>query len=153
MMTLSIRKAQADDAGRLSDIADAAYRPYIQRIGRKPAPMDADFSYHIAHDTVFVAAAGQDAPVAGYAVLIEKPDGFWLENIAVIPEMAGQGIGRALISFIERYLSECTETLQLYTNVKMTENRNWYHRLGFTETGHGEEDGFTRVYFMKILSS
>lgn len=39
--------------------------------------------------------------------------------------------------------------LELYTNVKMVENLALYKKLGYTEVGRWEEDGFERVFFVK----
>jgi hypothetical protein len=40
----------------------------------------------------------------------------------------------------------------LYTNQKMTENLDFYPRLGYVETRRLSEDGFERVYFEKRLT-
>lgn len=39
-----IRGARTEDAGRIGEIAHAAYARYVPRIGRAPAPMVADFA-------------------------------------------------------------------------------------------------------------
>ena len=43
-MTPRIRPAEVDDAAAARDLAEAAYAPYVPRIGRRPAPMDADYA-------------------------------------------------------------------------------------------------------------
>jgi len=37
-----VRAATAADAAQLEEIVNAAYAPYISRIGRRPAPMEVD---------------------------------------------------------------------------------------------------------------
>jgi len=42
-------------------------------------------------------------------------------------------------------------SVTLYTNIHMTENLDFYARLGFAETGRVHEDGFDRIYMEKAL--
>lgn len=149
---VEIRQATTDDLSSLRAIAADAYAQYVGLIGRKPAPMVADFDHHIRHDIVFVAVMSPNESVVGYVVLMEKADGVWLENVAVSTAHNGQGIGTGLMRHVEVYLSGRAASYQLYTNVKMTRNIGWYERLGFVETGRGVENGFERVYFRKPLS-
>ena len=41
--------------------------------------------------------------------------------------------------------------IRLYTNVVMRENLALYLRLGYHETGRGEEAGYQRVFMAKSL--
>lgn len=50
-----LRRAKADDVPALHDIAERAYGVYVERIGRRPAPMDDDYSERIRTARVFVA--------------------------------------------------------------------------------------------------
>ncbi|MEL0304321.1 MAG: GNAT family N-acetyltransferase [Rhodobiaceae bacterium] len=149
---MHIRLATGNDVSALRAIATDAYAQYVGAIGREPAPMVADFDHHLRNDTVFVAVIQPANHVVGYAVLTEKVDGVWLENIAVATTSNGRGIGTGLINHVEAYLSGRTASYQLYTNVKMTRNIGWYERLGFVETRRGVENGFERVYFRKALA-
>ena len=149
---MHIRQGTRDDIPSLRAIATDAYAQYVEAIGRKPAPMVADFDHHLRNDIIFVAATEPENLVIGYAVLVQKADGVWLENIAVATASGGQGLGTGLIAHIETYLSGRTDSYQLYTNVKMVRNIGWYERLGFVETGRGVENGFERVYFRKPLT-
>ena len=54
-MPTAIRRASAGEAAAANEITSAAYRPYIERIGREPAPMSADFEALIAAGDVWVA--------------------------------------------------------------------------------------------------
>jgi hypothetical protein len=47
-MNDDIRPATPDDALAVRAVTDAAYRHYIDRIGIRPAPMDADHAADIA---------------------------------------------------------------------------------------------------------
>lgn len=155
-MKVSIRAASAEDVPAIADIVERAYRGYVERIGRRPRPMDDDYAAQIASDEteVFVAEERGDGRVCGVIVLVSQPDHVLIENVAVDPQRQGTGIGRRLLAFAEqsarrRGLAE----VRLYTNVKMTENQRLYRGLGYEETGRRINSEFARVYFTKRLDS
>ena len=77
-----------------------------------------------------------------------------LENVAVLPAMSGQGVGKMLIAHVEDSASkQGYRSVELYTNEVMTENLHIYPSLGYRETDRRTEDGFDRVYFMKEVST
>lgn len=149
MPSVDISVAKTDDATAMRAIAAAAYQPYIAEIGRPPAPMLADFGAHINEDMCFVLRVG--GVVCGYAIIIEKSDGYWLENIAVHPEKQGCGNGLALLKAAEDYLAPHASFYQLYTNIAMHSNIIWYQRLGFKKIREVQVEGFRRIYFKKKL--
>jgi ribosomal protein S18 acetylase RimI-like enzyme len=148
--SISIRSGLGQDQPQLERIAAEAYQQYIPVMGKKPAPMLADYAAHLDRDTVYVALDGEI--LIGYAIIISKKDGWWLENIAVDPAHAGKGVGTALIARLEGDLARQTDYYQLYTNRLMLRNIDWYLRLGFIETGRRLEDGYERVFFRKTLA-
>lgn len=148
---LQIRPACRADLASISACACAAYRCYVARIGRAPAPMVADFAAHIDAGQVVVIAA--DDQLLGYAVCYRRGDHVHLENIAVLPQQQGRGLGRRLLHFVEQQArGDGANAVELYTNEKMTENLHWYPALGYVETERRSEDGFRRVYFRKSWS-
>ena len=120
-------------------------------MGQKPAPMVADYSAHLQDDMIFVAEDTGPRKVIGYVVIMAKDDEYWLETIAVEPSSSKKGVGSRLMAYAEDYISQFASEYHLYTNVKMTENIDWYLRLGFTETKRQKVDGYERVYFKKRL--
>ena len=57
-----------------------------------------------------------------------------------------------LLSFAEAEAERRNlQAIELYTNVKMTENLKLYPRLGYAEIARREEDGFSRVFYRKGL--
>ena len=148
-----IRQARPEDAQALQAIAEAAYTPYVAEIGRRPAPMDADFNAHIARREAWATSGASGAPV-GYVILIPGPETLWIDNIAVAPASQGAGVGRALMRFAEQEAhTRGYRTLDLYTNAKMRKNIALYQRLGFQETGRRVQDGFDRVFFQKDIGA
>ena len=147
---INIRRALKGDAKMMQAIAYSAYQPYVAEMERKPAPMIANFDAHIAKDVCLVLwLAGK---IAGYAVILHRADGYWLENIAVHPEHHKKGLGTALIEAVEAVIRPRADHYQLYTNILMRSNARWYLSLGFKQTKESVEDGFHRLYFKKNLS-
>ena len=136
----------------LRAIAERAYAVYVPRIGRRPAPLDAD--YDAAVNDGLVQVLEEDGAVLGYVVSRQVDGALLLENMAVAPERAGRGAtavawrrsprpGRGELGL---------RRIELYTNAAMVENLELYPHLGFVETGRREEDGFDRVFFARELS-
>lgn len=85
-------------------------------------------------------------------VLVEEPDCLLVENVAVEPKRQSEGVGRALLAYAEDVARGAgLPALRLYTHVTMTENRAFYPRLGYEETGRHADEGFERVLFRKCL--
>lgn len=147
---IKILKAEARHGPDIQRCAEAAYAPYVARIGRKPAPMVADFAAQIAAGNLYIL---QDSGnLHGFAVFYERDDHVHLENVAVDPAYHGRGHGRRLIGFVEQEARRLGHRrVELYTNEKMAENLVLYPRLGYREIGRWEEDGFQRVFFRKSL--
>ena len=147
---MSIRKAFMSDIDWVKTCAHRAYEIYIDRIGRKPAPMVADFEAAIEAGHLHVLAG--DDFVKGFVVFYPRGDHIHLENVAVTPEFQGKGIGKRLVAYVEHYARDTgIGAIELYTNQKMTENLTFYPSIGYEETGRGEQDGFQRVFFRKEL--
>ncbi|RII78360.1 GNAT family N-acetyltransferase [Pseudomonas monteilii] len=146
-----IRLALATDEPEVRQCAEQAYARYVPLIGRKPAPMTADFARQIADGVVYVATDDR-AVFQGFIVFYAEHGHMLLENVAVLPSAAGQGVGKALIRFCEDAArQQGVGAVHLYTNEKMTENLSIYPKLGYVNVGQRTEDGFKRVYFEKTL--
>ncbi|MEQ9640960.1 MAG: GNAT family N-acetyltransferase [Alphaproteobacteria bacterium] len=146
---MTIRLATQADLPAIRAVARAAYAIYVERMGREPAPMVADFASQIGEGQVHVLDADG---VAGYAVIYPRGDHLHLENVAVDPGRQGQGIGRRLLDFVEHEARRRgLAAVELYTNIHMTENQRLYPALGYVETGRRTEDGFARVFYRKAV--
>ena len=147
----ALRFAGPGDLDAIRHCAEAAYAPYVPRIGRRPAPMDADFAALI--DAGHVAVIKADGMLAAYVVSYPRGDHLQVENIAVAPSHQGRGLGRLMLAWAEQRACEAGRVaVELYTNAAMTENLTLYPQLGYRETMRGEEAGFSRVYFRKELA-
>ncbi len=151
-MSAFIRAATEGDLKPIQKCAVAAYSKYVERLGRAPAPMVADFAAAI--DAGLVSVACRDGAVAGFVVFYPAGTSMHLENVAVSPEFAGFGVGRLLIEHAEaQAVLAGMKSIDLYTNEVMTENLSLYPALQYEEYKRQTEDGFRRVYFKKMLDS
>ena len=145
---MRIRPADAGDLASVERIVRDAYTKYIARIGKPPGPMLDDYVALIRAHQVWVAGE----PVAGLIVLIPEADHLLLDNIAVDPSAQGTGLGRILMDFADTEARRSGyRELRLYTHEMMTENIALYSRIGWTETGRAEQNGFARVFFRKAV--
>jgi ribosomal protein S18 acetylase RimI-like enzyme len=147
----NIRPATAGDVAAITRIVDDAYRHYIPRMGRTPAPMLDNYAARVSKDVVWVIEEGNT--VRGVSVLLPEPDHLLLENIAVDPAYHGTGLGRRLLVFAEaEAMRQGYRELRLYTHETMIENQRLYAKIGYEETGRRTEVGFERVFLRKRLS-
>jgi ribosomal protein S18 acetylase RimI-like enzyme len=149
---MEIRQARVTDLHGIRRCAEAAYSIYVPRMGKRPAPMVADFARLIGDGNVHVLSDG--GTIAGFAVFYVRGNHVHLENVAVHPDFQKRGHGVQLIAYAEHFAAEAgMNAVELYTNVKMAENLSLYPRLGYKEIGRWQEDGFDRVFFRKTLTS
>ncbi len=147
---VEIRKAVPGDVQKIAACAREAYFKYVERIGREPPPMVADFYKQTDQGLVYVACINSD--LCGYAIFYPRGTSMHLENLAVDPLYQGHGLGGKLIAFVEDKAKECgCVSVELYTNVNMHENIPWYKKRGYVITGRKTEFGLERIYFKKFL--
>ena len=78
----------------------------------------------------------------------------YISLIRVLPEYRRQGIGKALLRFIETFLREVGhEVLYSSSQADEPEPQAWHRHLGFVECGFiaGINDGVGEVFFRKSL--
>lgn len=145
-----IRPAVASDVPAIRELVDAAYRHYVVRMGRTPAPMAADYDRLVREEFAWALVLGEE--IAGLIVLRSEPAHLLVSNVAVSPSRQGLGLGRRLLEFAEaRARRSGIGELRLFTNELMHENQAIYARLGWSEYDRGERDGLRRVFMRKAL--
>ncbi|MCU1785676.1 GNAT family N-acetyltransferase [Pseudomonas sp. 13B_2.1_Bac1] len=145
-----LRPATPHDVAAIEAIVEAAYSPYIERIGRKPGPMLEDYGRRVEGGGVHVL--DNDGQIQGFIILQDTDSALLLDNLAVAPQAQGLGLGRVLMDFAERQAIDAGySAIRLYTNEAMTENLALYTRRGYVETHRAEEQGLRRVYMAKHL--
>jgi len=164
-----IRQALESDCAAITACAEAAYHMYIERMGKPPAPMVADFKSQISDKKIYLLeqeSLTQKGQLLGFVVCFlraidehqaesaqsARASVYFLENIAVNPQAQRAGNGIKLINHVTALaIDNGCSTIELYTNELMTENIAWYKKLGFTEFDRVIEDGFSRVYMRLVL--
>jgi ribosomal protein S18 acetylase RimI-like enzyme len=144
-----IRAAVAAGVAAVRAVTDAAYRPYLARIGVVPQPMEADHAADVAAGRVFVTGE----PVIGLVVLEERADHLFLDSIAVHPDAHGRGVGRRLLEFVEaRARALRLPEIRLYTNAMMWENQKIYPRFGYEAVERRVDGPYDRIHYRKRLT-
>ncbi|HUK77969.1 MAG TPA: GNAT family N-acetyltransferase [Thermoleophilia bacterium] len=145
-----LRPARAEDASSVAACVDAAYHHYVARIGVPPGPMTEDYEEVIRDFRVTVAEEG--GRIVAVLVLGQADEGFLLENVAVVPEHRGKGLGKKLLELAElEARRQGFDSIYLYTHERMTENHEIYRHLGYIEYARRSESGLHRIYMRKQL--
>src|SRR5882757_548988 len=146
-----LRRATGDDIDAIEGLVAESFGKYVERIGKPPAPMLADYAGLLDTSRIWVLER-RDAVIA---VLVTQHHGdhLLLDTVAVAPGAQGGGHGRRLLERAERDAVEQGLTeVRLVTNQAMTENLAFYPRHGYRETGRGVQDGYRRVFFSKSIA-
>jgi ribosomal protein S18 acetylase RimI-like enzyme len=148
---IELRPARPADAPRLTEIVQAAYGHYVERVGRPPRPMLDDYAEVIRRDQVVVAE--RRGEVVGLVVLQVGDEGFVVDNVAVDPAYKGSGVGRALLERAEAEARRAGfDSVALYTHERMTENLALYERIGYVEYDRRSIGDAFLVYLRKPLT-
>ncbi|MFF9130604.1 GNAT family N-acetyltransferase [Streptomyces sp. NPDC014806] len=148
MIEHDIRPAVAADVPAVKAVTDAAYHPYIERIGVVPQPMEADHAAEVAAGKVFVTGD----PVLGLVVVEAFADHLFLDSIAVHPDAHGTGVGRRLLHFVDAHARALgLPEIRLYTNAMMWENQRIYPRYGYEVVERRVDGPYDRVHYRKRL--
>jgi len=148
--SVTLRPACRDDAAAMRELAEAAYQPYVARIGRRPAPMTVDYALIAGSGSAWVAE--ERGRLVGLLVLEPAEDHLLLDNVAVDPDAQGVGVGSRLLRLAEEQAeAQGLNEVGLYTNEAMTENLTYYPRHGYRETHRATQDGYRRVFFTKAV--
>jgi ribosomal protein S18 acetylase RimI-like enzyme len=152
MDEVRIRRASTADVEALRELARSAYLPYVEAIGVRPAPLDADYDAIVRDPSHEVWVAERGSAVVGLLVLVTHVDHLLVENVAVAPSAQGTGVGTGLLDLAEarageRQLAE----LRLFTHQRMDRNLAMYAARGFRETSREVDEGFDRVFLSKYV--
>jgi len=150
MTTFKLRPAALPDAPAVQACVIKAFGHYVERMGRKPAPMEMDYEHEIREHQVFVVE--QAGELIGSLVLGITAEGFLLDVLAVDPACWKRGVGRLMLEFAEAEAKrQGFDSIYLFTHETMTENQLLYKKIGYVEYDRRLEMGRMRVYLRKPL--
>ncbi|MCB1064926.1 MAG: GNAT family N-acetyltransferase [Verrucomicrobiae bacterium] len=142
-----IRRAVGADADRVTECIEAAYRPYMVRMGGQVLPpMTVDYAKEIEESEVWIADL--DGDLKGVMILSDGEGKLQIANVAVHPASQGKGVGKRLINFaVEEARSRRRDAVDLVTHPLLEENLSLYAHLGWSETRRDE----SHVYMTRDL--
>ena len=148
---LKIRLAQQNDAEAIRNVTRAAYAKWVPLIDREPKPMGVDYQSALQQhrfDLLYL-----DDILAGLIETVDEEDQLLIENVAVLPEFQGQGLGSKLMAHAEEIAAALGhDRIRLYTNKRFAENVTLYLRLGYRVDREDDVGGETvRVDMSKSL--
>ena len=130
MQPLGVRYAVPMDLAAVHAVIHSAYRHYVERIGARPAPMDADYPHLMRRGCLFVVGN----PAIATVTLLPEDGWLYLDNFAVAPDCQGRGLGRRLLAFAEEHARQLwLPEVRLLTHAKMWENQRMYTAAGYHE--------------------
>jgi GNAT superfamily N-acetyltransferase len=132
MQKQSFRRATSADASTVREITRAAYTKWVAVIGREPKPMTANYEQAVI-DHVIDLLEEDGRPIALIEV-IPEPSHLLIENVAVLPDWQGKGVGGALLDRAEAIARSLRlNEMRLYSNAMFLTNISFYAHRGFSE--------------------
>jgi ribosomal protein S18 acetylase RimI-like enzyme len=147
----ALRAAAAADVPALTELVDAAYGHYVERLGGPPRPMTQDYAEVVQTQSVTVAE--RSGEIVGLIVLQRDARELTIENVAVHPGHQGTGIGRALLEHAQDTARAVgLRSVCLYTHERMVENLALYERIGYVEYERHRHGSAWIVHMRKPLA-
>ncbi|VFU08467.1 GNAT family N-acetyltransferase [Methylocella tundrae] len=132
-----MRAAVPEDVRKIEALIRDAYGKYVERLGKPPAPMTADYGHLVDVGDVWVLEL--DGTVVGMMVLKSAMDHFEVGNVAVSTTHRRRGFGSRLLAHAEEQARQRgLPEIRLFTNELMHENLVLYRKLGWMEYDRAE---------------
>jgi GNAT superfamily N-acetyltransferase len=149
---LSLRRAVAADAAAVRALTQAAYAKWAPLIGREPLPMTADYDRAVVEHVIDLVE--EDGHLCALVEMAPADSHLLIVNIAVRPDRQGSGLGAKLLNHAEWFARSLgLGEIQLYTNVTMASNLDFYGRRGYQEFRRGTVvPGSVSVFMRKKIA-
>ncbi len=150
-MDFVLRLADASDAAAVTAVVRAAYAKWAPVLGREPLPMRADYERNIQDHRIELLI--RNGVVGAVLETIDWPDHVWIENIAVSPELQGNGLGRHLLDHAEGLATKLgLSDVRLLTHAAFEANIALYVGVGYVIDRMEPFMGGRTVYMSKRLN-
>jgi GNAT superfamily N-acetyltransferase len=132
MPQYSFGRATSADVSTIREITRAAYTRWIPVIGREPKPVTANYEQAVVGHIIDLCEAG--GRTIALIELIHAPSHLLIENVAVLPDRHGHGVGGLLLERADEVARSLSlSELRLYTNAMFSTNIAFYAHRGFKE--------------------
>lgn len=150
MQPLRVRYAVPVDLAAVHAVTHSAYRHYVDRIGARPAAMDADYPHLMRRGCLFVVGS----PAVATVTLLPEDGWLHLDNFAVAPDRQGQGLGRRILAFAEEHARQLwLPEVRVLTHEMMWENQRMCAAAGYEEYMRTRVDeGQELVHHRKVVA-
>ena len=135
MEELSLRKAHASDSEFIFAVKEAAYREYVEEVwgwDDKYQRERHNREFVSQEDFRIIRFRGTDV---GFLITFSTPDTLKVNQIYILPEYQGRGIGSACLTRIIDDASREQKSVTLQVLKVNTRGVAFYQRLGFTIVG------------------
>jgi ribosomal protein S18 acetylase RimI-like enzyme len=130
-MMRGLRRAHADEAGKIAAFQRTAYERNRVILGVEPIPLKADYAEILSEYEVWLHENG-DA-LTGVLILEPRADDLLIWSVATAPETRQAGLGNRLMAAAEtRACALGKDVIRLYTGELLVDNVAWYQRRGYT---------------------
>lgn len=138
MDNLTLRPAGPDDSEFAYSTKKAAFREYVEQVGGwdEAEQRRLHVERFAAQDFRIVSVDGTDV---GVVALSLGPDCLRLNQLFILPEHQGRGIGRACMTLSMNEARQRGLPLRLQVLKINTRAQAFYERLGFTRTGENHD--------------
>ena len=147
------RRATQADVASVRAVTRAAYAKWVPLIGREPLPMGADYERAVAEH--WIDLWEEDGRLVALIEVVPRETHLLIENLAVLPEQQGRGLGDRLLRHAEELaLSLGYGEIRLYTNAAFTANLAFYAKRGYREFRRETMvPGSVAVHMHKLLAA
>lgn len=131
---MNVRPATDSDQAALFDVHRAAFQGHIEKIwGWDESWQLSNFAAEFARAaTSVIETNGQ---IIGYVQILDEDDRIYVQNIAILRESQGNGIGTQILKELQLAAAARKVPLQLSVFRTNTMAQRLYERLGFRRTG------------------
>lgn len=127
---LTLRCANADDAGAVKQLTLQVYAKWVAVIGREPLPMTADYENAVAEH--WIDLAEEAGELLGFVEMIPRAEHLFIQNLAVAEAHQGRGLATRLLQHAEAVALRCgLPEVQLATNQAFADNLTFYQNRNY----------------------
>lgn len=151
-MKPEIRSATEADLNAIVAVVQAAFAEYA---GRLDPPSSAE-TKTVASTRAELADGGAlfatiEQQIVGSVFYHVRPNHLYLDRLAVLPNVRGQGLARLLIAAVENQAIALNRpAVRLSVRLALVANRQFYERLGYHFLADGTHAGYTTPTYVVL---